>query len=197
MGLITIILTKQDRKLKDDMKDILQYSIMWAVGYLGMWILKWTIADVLYNSGTWKSALEQLVYRINGTHKKYGGFSMVEVIKNNFIWFDIFQIEYGGISGSHVIIISLIMGVIYITKELLFSKKYYNLECMCNDIRSRASYAVPYLIIAIIPIIWYIVLQNHSYFHSYFTYRNLLIFSLGINFFILSFAIGKKFENTK
>ena len=31
------------------------------------------------------------------------------------------------------------------------------------------------LIIAIIPILWLIVFNNHSYFHCYFTYRNLLV----------------------
>lgn len=45
--------------------------------------------------------------------------------------------------------------------------------------------AVPFLIIAISPIIWMLVMNNHSYYHSYYTYRNLLIFLLGINLFIV------------
>lgn len=45
--------------------------------------------------------------------------------------------------------------------------------------------AVPFLIIAISPIIWMLVMNNHSYYHSWFTYRNLLIFLLGINLFIV------------
>lgn len=45
--------------------------------------------------------------------------------------------------------------------------------------------AIPFLIIAISPIIWLLLMNNHSYYHNYFTYRNLLIFLLGINLFIV------------
>lgn len=57
--------------------------------------------------------------------------------------------------------------------------------------------AVPFLIIAISPIIWMLVMNNHSYYHSYYTYRNLLIFLLGINLFILNCVQTKKEEKGK
>ena len=39
---------------------------------------------------------------------------------------------------------------------------------------------LPYILISIMPFIWYALLQNHSYYHAFFTYRNLILTSLGI-----------------
>lgn len=57
--------------------------------------------------------------------------------------------------------------------------------------------AIPFLIIAISPIIWLLLMNNHSYYHNYFTYRNLLIFLLGINLFFLNSIQTKKEEKGK
>lgn len=195
MGLIIIILTKQNRTLKDDIKDVIQYSIMWAIGYFGMWILKWTIADIVYNCGTWKSALDQFFYRVNGTHQKWGKVSVIEAIKGNLLWLNASEIEYGSISGTHAITIAVVMATVYSIKKLCFSSKLYNFNFLYEKLKANSVYAVPYIIIAFMPVMWYVILQNHSYFHSYFTYRNLLIFLLGINYFIFALTMGKKFEN--
>ena len=39
---------------------------------------------------------------------------------------------------------------------------------------------IPFLLVAILPIIWYIVLSNHTVQHAFFVYRNMLIFLFGI-----------------
>ena len=38
-----------------------------------------------------------------------------------------------------------------------------------------------YLLIGIIPFAWYALLRNHSYYHAFFTYRNLLVSNVCIN----------------
>lgn len=39
---------------------------------------------------------------------------------------------------------------------------------------------IHFLLIAIIPFVWYMVLANHSYVHYWFTYRELAIFIFAI-----------------
>ncbi len=51
-----------------------------------------------------------------------------------------------------------------------------------------------FILISIFPIIWYGVIKNHSYVHSFFTYRNLSIFILNIQLAIITF-LGMHEEN--
>ena len=39
---------------------------------------------------------------------------------------------------------------------------------------------IPYVITALFPIIWFVVLKEHSYVHSFFTYRILIITIISI-----------------
>ena len=50
-----------------------------------------------------------------------------------------------------------------------------------NNIKNTWHKIFIYFIIGIIPIIWYMLLQNHSYYHAFFTYRNLLISNICVN----------------
>ena len=45
----------------------------------------------------------------------------------------------------------------------------------------------PYILIALIPFVWYFILKNHSINHSFFTYRNLLLTIIAIPL-IISFS---------
>ena len=44
-----------------------------------------------------------------------------------------------------------------------------------NKITKELEARFPYIVIAIMPFVWYFVLKNHSMYHSFFTYRNLLL----------------------
>ena len=44
---------------------------------------------------------------------------------------------------------------------------------------------VPYLIISLMPIAWYLLMNNHDVDHSYFTYRGLVVFYIGVGLFLL------------
>ena len=44
-----------------------------------------------------------------------------------------------------------------------------------RDLKEFVRQSVPILLVGLIPIVWYIVLGNHSYVHSWFAYRTLSI----------------------
>lgn len=43
------------------------------------------------------------------------------------------------------------------------------------NIKGNFQKVLPYLLILLMPIVWYIVLKSHSYRHNFFTYRALLL----------------------
>lgn len=45
--------------------------------------------------------------------------------------------------------------------------------------------AIPYLIISLMPITWFLVMANHTWFHFWFTWRNLIVFYIGTGIFLL------------
>ena len=53
----------------------------------------------------------------------------------------------------------------------------------------------PYLVIGILPFVWYLVLRNHSAFHSFFTYRNWILTLLGVQMIVIKIAGYKKERN--
>ena len=54
---------------------------------------------------------------------------------------------------------------------------------------------LPYLVIGILPFIWYLVLRNHSSFHAFFTYRNWILTLLGAQMIVIKIAGYKKERN--
>lgn len=152
---------EQELSIKEYILKIASLSIAWGIGYALTWLAKWALLDFIYHKNIFDVVFNQINYRTVGE----GNISFFEVIKLNY------RYVIGGI------LISLLAIYIYIMTKGLSN---YKLEV------ELTKKAIPFLIIAFIPFIWYFVLQNHSYFHSYFTYRNLVLTLIGIPVCILS-----------
>lgn len=130
------------------------------MGYALAWLAKWALLDIIYHKDIFDVVFNQISYRSVGE----GDISFLEVLKLNY------RYVIGGV------IISLIAIYIYTMAKGLSN---YKLKV------EPSKKIIPFLIIALIPFVWYLVLQNHSYYHSYFTYRNLLLTLIGIPLCIL------------
>lgn len=136
-------------------KDMLIIAVNWALGYGLIWITKWIIGEIILNENIINDAVKNLTIRVgsvNGTKR----LSFLGTILLN-----IDSIKYELIFTSLLTIFALII------------KKVENIEISKKEI-------FQFLIIAILPILWYGATKNHSSIHSKFTYRNmfLTIFSL-------------------
>ncbi len=72
------------------------------------------------------------------------------------------------------VIITILLAKLY---EIIKMKKVEKISITNKEIFIAI---LPYILISIMPFIWYALLQNHSYYHAFFTYRNLILTSLGI-----------------
>ncbi len=157
--ILYFILIQKNNKLtiKDSILIFVKTCVPWLLGYAITWITKWILVDILYNKGLIKTALSQILYRTRGVTK----LSSSSVIAKNLFWILIpLQID---------IFAFMIILVLNIKKGIQFSK-----------FKETILTIFPYLIISIMPYLWYIILKNHSYLHSFFTYRNQILILITI-----------------
>ncbi len=148
--LILYFIYKENRGEKD-FRELIKFSILWLLGYSLTWATKWILTDILYHRDLISTAIGQVLFRSFDKNVN----KAVAVCLN---------ILYMAIP----IILGTIIAVYY-------SVKYYNKRVKESSKKYRIFY-----IISLMPIVWYIVLANHSYNHSFFTYRLLFITMLSL-----------------
>ncbi len=136
-----------------DVKKILKSVLFWSIGYIGMWLMKWGLAAVILR----ENVMPYITGHVRETWRGHRHRTMAVLCwRGDPQYTSSFPWEYGpaGIAGG----VFIILGAIY--TGYVYKRK---------NINKRNIYI--YLILAIIPYIRYIVLHNHSYVHSFFTYR--------------------------
>ena len=133
------------------------------------------IADVLYGRNLIAVSLEQIGYRINGEVEKVNLWKEYSIIiRQNFFYLTSFPM-----------ILVIIASIGYLVARI---KKV-------GQMKVRIEELFPYLVIGILPFVWYLVLRNHSAFHSFFTYRNWILTLLGVQMIVIKIAGYKKERN--
>lgn len=131
-------------------------SVYWAVGYIGMWVQKWLYCTIFTGENLIADGLQAIVNRssreVNGEQIRYWQTlraNMIPLCKYPYVL---------AVLAAAIIIFSLCKK----SDKVTFSK----------------GALITYLYIAILPFCWYAISINHSYIHSFMTYK-----SLGITVF--------------
>lgn len=170
-----IFMLMKEKSWKSEAGLVVAGSISWMAGYGGMWVGKWLIGSILTGSNMFKSALARANHYTkmvdNGEKVNY----LQVIIKNVQVFI------------KWPIVIAMAAILIYMAFRLTRNWK--------SGKAGIVSYIgfIPFVIIAIAPICWYIVSGTHSYRHYWFTYRELCV-SI---FAILSGMVRLYMKNTK
>ena len=128
-------------------------GIGWAFGYAGMWAFKWMLVDMISEYSTIWGLLTQIFLR---TSDSGGGdnLSRIGVAMRN--------LNVILAKPSYLLLIGLtgVITLIPAAKALVRRKAHFDPR------------ALLLLIVAAVPFVWYMVMANHSYDHTYYTYRN-------------------------
>lgn len=152
---LTVVVMYQNReKVSENVKKIVGYSGMWGIGYIGMWSGKWLVGSILLKKNLFVDAINQIKFRTS-THAAKVEFSYMDVIGNN-VWAGFLGIE----------VIALIVIVVLLGAVIFKNRK---------DLKKVLLSSIPFMVIMIMPFCWYILAANHSYIHTGFTYRELVI----------------------
>ena len=120
---------------------IVFFSFLWGIGYSVTWFSKLVLATWITHKNIIMDAFSQFIFRT----KTDANFSRLDAIHSNMLF----------IPWTYIII-GLIM--LIILAVLFFNRK--GLKNMFL-----------FIIIMIMPYVWYFMAANHSYIHSWFTYR--------------------------
>lgn len=131
-------------------------GVCWALGYAGMWALKWLLNAAVFGPGMLYGIFTQITHRVSSD--SHGtDFSRFSVILRNL---DVMLSK-----ASYL----LLIGVTGLA-TLAAAAKNVRRSRLCFDAR-----ALMLLTVAAVPLLWCIVMANHSFDHTYFTYRNLTV----------------------
>lgn len=146
------LLNEKDR-LGDAIKKLAGFSFCWGAGYIGIWGMKWVVADLTLHQGTIRDA----VWTIIGRTESIGGRPRLNGA-GYAIWLNLQ--EY-----SHPLYLWLMAIIVSVSLLLV------GIVCRRVGIKETLKSMLPFLVIFAIPFVWILVAQNHSALHSRFTFR--------------------------
>lgn len=151
--LVCILLIETDRDSWTKMKTIVSLSVSWGFGYGAMWAGKWILSTLILRDSVIVNALSQIVLRASHTQ-----------------------------NGEHITVFDTWLRNV----EFYFEKPFFILIVLCiaaviaGIFRSRSQLAdvcidiIPFLLVAVMPFVWYALAGQHSYEHHWFTFRGLM-----------------------
>lgn len=172
--LILILGIKKEKNeiinFKDAVKLFFKSCVLWFIGYAGMWISKWILASLILNINAIDYVKDQALLRMNGLQGLNSAKEMyIGAITNN--WHTLYPIN-----------------IVKKTSELWWMLgglvTFFILIIDWKKIKNNKESLIM-LIIAVMPYLRYLVLANHSYRHSFFTFRSQMISIMALTYFIL------------
>lgn len=145
--------------IKENLKKIIFISGFWTTGYSVMWGSKWLLGSIITGENILREASDAIQFRTSSNLYEQS-FNFSDVILNQFK------------SSYSIIWIVLIIAVLF--------------AIITGTKKQMLNIFVPCIFIAVYPLVWYAVLKNHSFIHSFFTYRELAItLYAGITFIVI------------
>lgn len=168
---------------KEILKLILKIAAIWLIGYALMWTAKWGIATLYLNENIKDVVIENAVERIEKAQVYEINIgktlSKSVILRNIYCLFPICNIN------NQELILGIFIFALF--TFLFFARKDKN-----------KILSVIMFLIAVIPYIRYLLINNHSYLHYFFTYRaqitSVLGIILGSYYMINSKKIGEKLK---
>ena len=155
-----LFLINNDSRQDNVFKILMVCSSSWLIGYAGIWIIKWILAYILIGYDINK-AIHQVAVRTSTT---YGDFDMSLMGIARFL----FARTKLLITIATCLAIFLLLNIwLYIKNKIAFKRDYY------------------LLLIALLPVVWFILVRNHSVIHCWFVWRLAVISVFAYSLFLL------------
>ncbi|MBR3580174.1 MAG: hypothetical protein IKN95_04150 [Lachnospiraceae bacterium] len=157
--LLTIIIIRRKRAEKPDILYAVKAAILWGIGYVGMWAMKWITASIVLGENVMPMVTGHIEERMAGD---LGDMSLLPylwlALKRNVTC--LFLLDYG-LTGA------IIAGVLFVI-ILYFTYVYHKKKIDWK-------YIIFFLILGLVPYLRILVMRNHSTLHYFFVHRALCI----------------------
>lgn len=176
---LAFVLAFDDNDKKDKkyiFKLILKMAICcvsWIFGYAAMWFAKWAISSIILHENVIADSLNQVFFRTGVSN-----YTRIDVLTKN--------IKVYARTAYYVI---FIMILVYYVVRFIKNRNELN--------KNNIAMLIPYGIISMMPIVWYLAISNHSYIHFWFTHRALVVLFVAGLFYLESMIKCKVEEGVK
>lgn len=174
----------QMRIVKEELICLVKSGIVWLVSYGLMIALKWVLALIVLGKDAFFNALSQAALRISGD-ATLGNVTGAEVVSDyerisGALWRNIGCIYpfKSTMSYGTAMIFILLVGLVVFSIWYLFREKA---KSCINKVM---------VMVSLIPVLRFLVLNNHSYIHFFFTYRALLVSVVVIIYILACYVNG-------
>ncbi len=164
LGMLLILqLLLFDDTLKNNIIRAVKGGALWIVGYLGMWGGKWIVASLFTDENIIADAVNQLIIRSGIKTVEYDNRFLFAAVPQNSFW----------LYEENAILFKMALFVIVaVIAALLIRKK--------ASIKLNPAFIITMILFCFIPIGHYVILGNHSYMHSWFTYRESVVWIMAL-----------------
>lgn len=154
---VVLLKNKEECNIKKTFLEIIKLSILWCISYATIFFAKWVIASIILQKNVIVTAIEQILFRTNGS-EAYPATKLGAISENwNFLCNNVF------------IALWVIIAIVWVILMIKYRKDIKNIKII-----------LPILFIAVYPYVWYMTFAGHSTIHAWFTYRLQAITVLGI-----------------
>ena len=164
----------------------IQYVLLWGIGYLGMWVMKWICASFVLKINVMPYVTEHIAERIGGpvTSLEFTGNMYIDAIIRNVRC--LFPYEFG------------ILGAVLVIAFLFFAIMLPAISGKVS-IRNKVNMSniLLLILIAVIPFIRFLILHNHAYRHYTFTHRALAATAMAIVLIVFEIVEMNRKSNRK
>lgn len=174
----------QMRTVKEELICLVKSGIVWLVSYGLMIALKWVLALIVLGKDAFFNALSQAALRISGD-ATLGNVTGAEVVSDyerisGALWRNIGCIYpfKSTMSYGTAMIFILLVGLVVFSIWYLFREK------------AKSCINKVLVMVSLIPVLRFLVLNNHSYIHFFFTYRALLVSVVVIIYILACYVNG-------
>ena len=144
----------EEASWKEACKLVILGSIMWIVGYGGMWVGKWLIGSLATDSNFFADAFSR-ASSYSSLYYENEKISILHIVFKNIFVLVKWPMVIGGV------------GIVIWLGKRIYKKAR-------ND-KMEWRWIIPFGIIILAPFCWYVVAGTHSYIHYWFTYRDLCV----------------------
>lgn len=168
LSIFYLIINKED-PLKTKFINLCINILLWGLGYGLMWIMKWVIASIVLQQNAFTSAFNAASIRLQ-TGDETVKYTIVETVLKQFKAVS----KFSYLVNLICIVVNLGLSV------FVFKKRKISIKNI-----------MLYIMTALMPVVWYVVLRNHSFIHVSMTFRGTSVLFMSLNCIAVDIFVKK------
>lgn len=165
-------------------KRILKNLLVWLVSYGMMWIVKLVLTDIFTSQNALKRGLRSMFRWIGvaGYEKDGASYDILKTFER--LWQVITSADK---EGEKIVILTCLLVVTFIAVSIICKKIAWNV-CKRN---------IGFLVLAILPIVWFIITAEPVRVHFWFQYRSIVLFYWALGAYLCLIFAPKSIDSEK